>query len=454
MAKESKFKAIDAVSSSFCLAKWLQVTIDLVHGTNHSCHHPARHKIPEEELKDNPSALHNTLFKMERRQEMLSGTRPSECEYCWKIEDTKGSHYSDRYVKSLDPWAFTHLNDVLEQGVAPTIAPTYLEVMFDKACNFSCSYCMADVSSKIEGEIKEFGPYPMLNNTHRLPLNKSYSIDESKNPYLKAFWQWFPELVKSLSVFRITGGEPLLSKHTYRVLELLEQHPSSSLTLAVNTNLGIEQSYLDKILERVKNLKDKKAIQRFEIYTSIEATGEQAEFIRFGLNEELFYKNLEVVLKNDDVSQVVIMGTYSILSIPSFHRLIKKIHQLKQKYSKLVFDLSYLKEPEYLRANLANKELQEMVLADLKLMEALAVTSDRPGFSEHELNKYRRIVNWVSAGEETEVLAIHKGDFYLFVNEYSKRKKLSFPAIYPELGHFYQEAKKLSEFNARFVGRP
>jgi len=48
------------ISCSMCLAKWTQVTMHLHNGHTHSCHHPAPHFIPLDELKDNPHALHNT----------------------------------------------------------------------------------------------------------------------------------------------------------------------------------------------------------------------------------------------------------------------------------------------------------------------------------------------------------------------------------------------------------
>ena len=37
-------------------------------------------------------------------------------------------------------------------------------------------------------------------------------IDEStkNNPYVQAFWRWWPNIYKDLEVFRMTGGEPLL----------------------------------------------------------------------------------------------------------------------------------------------------------------------------------------------------------------------------------------------------
>ena len=61
---------IDKVSPTFCLAKWHHVTIYLQTGETHSCYHPAPHKIPLEELKRNPSALHNTQFKKRKRPNM------------------------------------------------------------------------------------------------------------------------------------------------------------------------------------------------------------------------------------------------------------------------------------------------------------------------------------------------------------------------------------------------
>ena len=72
---------LNEVGKGMCLAKWTQVTLQLQTGHNHSCHHPRTHKISENEIKRNPSALHNTQYKKLRRREMLTGKRPEECDY-------------------------------------------------------------------------------------------------------------------------------------------------------------------------------------------------------------------------------------------------------------------------------------------------------------------------------------------------------------------------------------
>ncbi|MCX6102749.1 MAG: hypothetical protein NT000_05730 [Proteobacteria bacterium] len=85
-SREQFRNELDAVSPSFCAAKWKQVTVHLQNGLTHSCHHPVPHKIPLKELQLNPSALHNTEFKKQQRKLMLQGKRPAECDYCWRVE--------------------------------------------------------------------------------------------------------------------------------------------------------------------------------------------------------------------------------------------------------------------------------------------------------------------------------------------------------------------------------
>jgi len=95
-----KERIIDPISDSYCGAKWYNATIWLGHGQTASCHHPPGHWIDPSELKANPSAIHNTVHKKKMRKQMQEGTRPAECEYCWKVEDMGKNHISDRVFKT------------------------------------------------------------------------------------------------------------------------------------------------------------------------------------------------------------------------------------------------------------------------------------------------------------------------------------------------------------------
>ena len=42
-------------------------------------------------------------------------------------------------------------------------------------------------------------------------------------------WKWFKEAVKEMYTFRITGGEPLLRKHTNKVIDYLRENQQPEL---------------------------------------------------------------------------------------------------------------------------------------------------------------------------------------------------------------------------------
>ncbi|MGZ3692425.1 MAG: twitch domain-containing radical SAM protein, partial [Pseudobdellovibrio sp.] len=222
---------LNKVSKSFCLAKWTTVSLHLESGTTHSCHHPGVHNIPLEEIAGNPSALHNTGYKIEQRKKMISGERPTECEYCWNIEDISPDTVSDRIIKSSAKYSLNQLDQIVSAPDSKRFNPRYVEVSFSNACQFKCSYCSANYSSSWAEELDKFGPYSTYSGQGH---NKTFV--EEENPYVRSFWDWWPDLKKDLHTFRITGGEPLLSSSTFKVLENLIEHPEPKLNLSINSN--------------------------------------------------------------------------------------------------------------------------------------------------------------------------------------------------------------------------
>src|SRR6056300_205976 len=96
---------LNNIGQGMCAMKWLHETLYLHTGDNHSCYHPRPQHISVSEIKENPSALHNTKWKKQQRKTMLEGGRPDECYYCWNIEDLEGEHLSDRMFHSSAPYA-------------------------------------------------------------------------------------------------------------------------------------------------------------------------------------------------------------------------------------------------------------------------------------------------------------------------------------------------------------
>ena len=252
-------KQLDRISPTICIAKWLWVSLHLPQGLTQSCYHPKAHKIPIEELKDNITALHNTELKKSYRKMMLDGKRPNECSYCWKIEDQKGDHLSDRYYRSGERWGRDLLKDITSKSYKYNFNPTYVEVNFNQACNFKCCYCSPHLSTTWEKEIEEHGEYKLLNKKNHNSLywlNKAGIMPiKGENPYIKAFWEWWPDLYKTLRSFRMTGGEPLLDHNTYKILDYITKKPNKNLEISITSNLcPPSQKTWIKFIDTVKKL--------------------------------------------------------------------------------------------------------------------------------------------------------------------------------------------------------
>ena len=71
-ANKARLK-LDRVSDTMCLAKWMQTSLHLTTGMTNSCYHPPLHKINPEQIKRNPSKLHNADEKKLQRGQMLHG---------------------------------------------------------------------------------------------------------------------------------------------------------------------------------------------------------------------------------------------------------------------------------------------------------------------------------------------------------------------------------------------
>ena len=279
---------LDEVGCGMCLAKWTQVTLHLQMGHTHSCHHPATHFIPLDELKDNPSALHNTNYKKLQRKQMLEGGKPKECDYCWNIEDSSNA-FSDRIYKSSEPWSAPYFEEIKKLGWEQNYNPKYVEVAFSNHCNFKCSYCGPSFSSQWMQEIEQHGGYKTstgFNNLDYLKASKMLPISHrEENPYVDAFWKWWPDLYRDLHTFRITGGEPLLAKDTFKVLDyIIEQpEPNRKLNLSLNTNLGVPDKLFNSFVDKIKRIIDENRVNEVILFTSADTWGPQAEYIRNGL---------------------------------------------------------------------------------------------------------------------------------------------------------------------------
>jgi organic radical activating enzyme len=171
-----------------------------------------------------------------------------------------------------------------------------LEIAFDRTCQFACSYCNPAFSTAWVRDIHRNGPYTNLVSdgrnhfTHEHGSSQLYTINDV-NPYVEAFFKWWEsDLHKTLKELRITGGEPLMSGYTWRLIDWFKDHRGQSKTrLAINSNLGFEQDKLERLLDATQGIE-------LDLYTSNESIGQHAVYIRDGLDWDQWSSNVTYLL--------------------------------------------------------------------------------------------------------------------------------------------------------------
>ena len=438
---EFKQQTLDKISDSFCAAKWYNATIWLGSGQTTSCHHPPAHLVDKDKVSANPRLLHNTDQKKDDRRKMQAGERPTGCEYCWKIEDMGRDAISDRVYKSKI-YPINALKEAYETPAEDDVNLRTLEIAFDRTCQFACSYCNPAFSSTWVKDIRNNGPYQGLVSdgrnhfTHDHTSSQLYKFGE-QNPYVDAFFAWWEsDLHQTLQELRITGGEPLMSGHTWKLIEWFKENQGKSQTkLAINSNLGFNTDKLMEFIDAIRPL------PHVELYTSMEATGTQAEYIRDGLDYNQWLDNVHTLLKSNTVKAVHVMGTINALCLDSLPDLLNQLIDLKQLYGRerVNFTLNILRFPSFQSALVLPDSLRTRYKN--ALAEWAYKNRANPWLHEHEINHTQRLIDYLDVvktphSDAFDLPRLHN-DFKQFYTQYDQRRGKNFVATFPNLKEWY-----------------
>lgn len=431
---------INSYSPSMCLAKWYNATIWLGSGMTTSCHHPLPHKIPEgQELTVNPKLLHNTAQKKKERELMQQGQRPAGCEYCWKIEDLGKDAISDRVYKTVI-YKKEDLDAAFTSPADKDVDLKTLEIAFDRTCQFACSYCNPAFSSTWVKDIKKNGPYQGLISdgrnhfTHPHDSSQLYKFGE-ENPYVTAFHKWWEsDLHSSLNELRITGGEPLMSGETWKLLDWFKLNRGKSKTkLAINSNLG-EEVDVDRLLDTIDDMV-------LDIYTSNESIELQAEYIRDGLKWDKWLENVIKLIESKKIRQVHVMCTINALCLESLTAFLDLLLLFRATYGKdtLPFTLNILRFPSFQSALVLPDDIKQRHVH--QLTNWLDTHRTTGLLHTHEVNHTQRLIDYLDIAktphsEAFELSALRK-DFKNFYTQYDLRRNKNFEKTFKNLKDWY-----------------
>ena len=295
-----------------------------------------------------------SLFDKNKLQKAIddldNGIRNKHCTVCWLAED-KGE------------LSWRQIGNDLE------IPAKSIEIYFDNTCDQACIYCSPKYSSKWVQEIK----YANKDNSKFL---KKIINDESFEPtpkqdHKKAIMSEIEnaganaEKNKVVAII-LLGGEPLISPQFVKknileeIVETFYSKADESVRLRLNivTNGNTPDAQIDNTINIANKLLKKYTNLKIIVQLSIESTGKNAEYVRYGLNYDQFVKNTIKYFQSDiRVGFSMSVNTVSYTDTPNFLQTMFNLCKTHSKLKQLALNFNLVDYPEFLSIKTLPKEM-------------------------------------------------------------------------------------------------
>jgi hypothetical protein len=245
-----------------------------------------------------------------------------------------------------------------------------------------------------------------------------------------------------------------MTKDTFKVLDYIIENPNPELELNVNSNLCVPKKLLDQFIEKANRITSEGLVKEIKVYTSCEAHGARAEYIRNGLNYNEWYDNCHRVLSEIHDGKLTNMATYNALSVTSYKQFMDDFLKLRLEYNTgperrnpVSMDVAYLRWPWHQTVFLLDKHYLDLIEDQVTFMYNKKEHAYWPplcgmGFYEYEINRMQRIF-YVMRDTHIEDIDQNRKDFVKFVDEHDRRRGTNFLKTFPEMEEFYFNCRNL-----------
>lgn len=283
------------------------------------CNSP--HQIDyDEKTKASPTTVKTTSCKKvfdhkikKVREQMLKGERPIECKFCWDVED-KGAVSMRQLYKTAK--SYTEITDYDNPALK------FLDIKFDNNCNLECRMCDPSSSKKhwnnfqyyVENDIEL--PYMWQHLFTKGVDHWEHKRDRDYNQDLKK--QYILEVLPTLRILKVTGGEPFMSKDFYEILvHTIKNDYAKNLQIKITTNgTKFIKKYL-KLFQYFKNVK---------ITLSIDGTQKIYDYIRYPFTWKQLEPNINKLMNaadNIEFQASCIITAYNWLNLTDVFKIFK-----------------------------------------------------------------------------------------------------------------------------------
>lgn len=300
-------------SKTFCVLPWIHVNASVGGMYRPCCNSEDYFPVRD----DNVSIVEsfNGADMTAIRESMVAGEKHKYCDVCYVREDKGGLSFRHTYTA-----------DKFKQFVDADAEPIvkYLDMRFDSTCNLSCRMCDPSSSNKLVDTIDWY-----KTNNLKLPKHwakfenyknkNSVELSEKRKNYVL-------ELLPTIEMFKITGGEPFISKDFIEVMDVaIEKGYSKNIVLLITTN---GTKFVDAILSRLKHFKG------VDMNVSVDGFGDAYGYVRYPFKWDKWCERFEEFLAFADANEMyknpnfrmrtsTVITAYNWLSSPLLYTYLK-----------------------------------------------------------------------------------------------------------------------------------
>ena len=268
------------------------------------------------------------------KESFLNRSKSTSCMACWIPEARQYQSYR------LAQGGAVRSEIILEiYNQQPSVE--WIDIEFGDTCNMYCLTCGPKNSSLWQQILKI---YP----------NQNDKFDEA--------WPRLIELInqniKSLDHLNLYGGEPSIDPNFYKIVEhLLEYKPEKPIGIQIYTNGNYSDNHRIKFEQAIQDLTDRG--WKVELNFSLDAVGDDVEFIRGGLIFKRFEKNLLTMINKGYVPYINI--SISVLNIENH---VKIYTWLKEKgiADKIIPKFNSVSDPREFNLSILGNKIKDFTI--------------------------------------------------------------------------------------------
>ena len=345
--------------------------------------------------------VYNSDYMKTLREEFRQGVRPVGCSRCWKEEADFTESKRQLLKHRFKPFGF---DTNWEQDSVDNL--NFVSVNFGNTCNLKCRICSPDASSRIAQEqvnhLKLLDP-----KTHRAYQNlKDGRWAERTDAQL---WSDMENFDLKIMNFDFAGGEPMLSKRHFQVLErLVESGRSDYVSLHYNTNGTIFPEQAIKLWQNFR---------RVEIAVSIDDIGKRFEYQRSGAKWDEVQSNLkkyfELQSSRFKIALHLAVNIQNVYYLPEICDWIDTL-----PFNSVHFSTVY--DPQWISIHNLTFAAKDLVIPTLKNYQAPNQT-------------LQNFITSIASAIQNQTADSNQNDFIDHMNELDHWRKQSFINSHPEI---------------------